>query len=251
MKRVLIITLLASVSALAQVQVILPAYSAASTTPLVQLMQQAALEPVVPAIPALQPDHQRPLPVLPQSTTPDPLINLAAASSFKAAPGLNFLGNGRTFPGFTITGEPPDTNGAVGTTQYVQWVNSAFSIFNKSNGSLIAGPTNGNVLFSALPSTSICRTTNSGDIIANFDKINSRWVLTQFAITATTNGKYGQCIAVSTTADATGTYNVYEYDFPDFDDYPKLAVWSDALLHQLQHVLPQHWQLSEREGLRL
>ena len=35
---------------------------------------------------------------------------------------------------------PPDTNGAVGATQYVQWVNTDFAIFNKSNGALIAGP---------------------------------------------------------------------------------------------------------------
>ena len=117
---------------------------------------------------------------------------------------------------------------AVGTTQYVQWVNESYTVFNKITGTAIIGPIKGNLLFSALPATSICRTTNSGDITANFDKLNSRWVLTQFAITASLNDQSGQCIAVSTTADATGTYNVYEYDFPDFDDYPKIGIWSDA-----------------------
>jgi hypothetical protein len=226
MKRVLIVTALVCAPVFAQ-EVILPTYSA--TTPsLATLAAQAALEPTLPTVPRLQPEHTRTLPTLAPSTTPDPLTQIGTGSTFKPLAGLNFMGNGHTFPGFTIVGEPPDTNGAVGTTQYVQWVNSSYTVFNKITGTAILGPINGNVLFNALPAASICRTTNSGDIIANFDKINSRWVLTQFAITAETNGQYGQCIAVSTTADATGTYNVYQYNFPDFDDYPKIGIWSDA-----------------------
>jgi len=33
---------------------------------------------------------------------------------------------------------------------------------------------------------------------------------------------------VSTTADATGTYNRYSFQFSNFPDYPKLSVWPDA-----------------------
>jgi hypothetical protein len=39
---------------------------------------------------------------------------------------------------------------------------------------------------------------------------------------------YLQCIAVSTTSDATGTYNRYSFQYTDFDDYPKMSVWPDA-----------------------
>jgi hypothetical protein len=233
MQKLWMISLAAAASAFAQ-QVILPV-SFGTTPPLAELMQQAAESPTVPDIPRLQPDHSVPLPTLPPTTGPDSLIpggNPAITSTFKASPILNYLGNGIGFPGFTMTGEPPDTNGAVGTTQYVQWVNSAFSIFSKAAGTLIAGPTNGNVLFSSLTG-SICSNTNRGDIIANFDKLNSRWILTQFAFTTgsggtTLNQTYGQCIAVSTTDDAAGTYHVYQYNFPDFPDYPKLGVWPDA-----------------------
>src|SRR5580765_2760716 len=56
----------------------------------------------------------------------------------------SFEGLGQGQYGFTVTGAPPDTNGAVGATQYVQWVNTSFAIFNKSTGALIAGPTAGN-----------------------------------------------------------------------------------------------------------
>jgi hypothetical protein len=38
-----------------------------------------------------------------------------------------------------------------------------------------------------------------------------------------------QCVAVSTTSDATGAYNRYQFDFGiDFPDYPKFGVWPDA-----------------------
>src|SRR5258708_18239788 len=54
-----------------------------------------------------------------------------------------------------------------------------------------------------------------------------RWILTQFSILTL---PYTECIAVSTTSDATGAYNRYAFSFGniDFPDYPKLGVWPDA-----------------------
>ena len=38
-----------------------------------------------------------------------------------------------------------------------------------------------------------------------------------------------ECVAVSTTSDATGTYNRYGFHLgSNFFDYPKLGVWPDA-----------------------
>ncbi len=163
-----------------------------------------------------------------------------SAPKIGAPLGLNFLGLGKGFPGFVMTGEPPDTEGAVGATQYVQWVNSMYAVFNKANGAKLAGPFNGNLLFSALPATSICRTTNSGDPIAQYDKFANRWVMTQFAI-KTNSGPYAQCIAVSKTNSAIGAWNVYQYNFPDFPDYPKLGVWPDGYYityNMFSHIPP-------------
>ena len=36
---------------------------------------------------------------------------------------MSFEGLGDGQYGFSVTGAPPDTNGTVGATQYVQWVN--------------------------------------------------------------------------------------------------------------------------------
>ena len=54
---------------------------------------------------------------------------------------------------------PPDTSGAVGTTQYVQMVNSAFSVYRKSDGVRLAGPKTLNSLYGSGP----CRNRNDGE----------------------------------------------------------------------------------------
>jgi hypothetical protein len=113
----------------------------------------------------------------------------------------------------------------VGATQYVQWVNAEFAVFDKATGALVAGPTEGNALWHGFGGG--CETNNDGDPIVQYDKIADRWVLTQFSISTL---PYTQCVAVSTTSDATGTYNRYAFSFGDSDysDYPKLGVWPDA-----------------------
>ncbi len=139
------------------------------------------------------------------------------------ATGLGFDGLGNASLGFTVNSAPPDTNGAAGLTQYVQWVNSSFAVFNKSTGALISGPTPGNTLWSGFGGG--CQTNNDGDPIVLYDKQANRWVFAQFSVSTT---PFLQCVAVSTTSDATGTYNRYSFQYSNFDDYPKMGVWSDA-----------------------
>ena len=135
----------------------------------------------------------------------------------------SFEGMGSGMQGFTVDYAPPDTNGAAGATQYVQWVNAQFAIFNKANGSLLAGPTSGNVVWSGFGGG--CESNNDGDPVVLYDKLANRWVMSQFSVSTT---PYLQCIAVSTTPDATGTWYRYSFEYTYFDDYPKMGVWSDA-----------------------
>ena len=132
------------------------------------------------------------------------------------------MGNGDY--GFAPNAAPPDTNGAVGATQYVQWVNESFAVFDKSTGAIVYGPAGGNTLWSTFGGG--CETNNDGDPIAQYDKAGGHWVMTQFSVSTT---PYLQCVAVSTTSDATGTWNRYSFSFTNqFPDYPKLGVWPDA-----------------------
>ncbi len=137
--------------------------------------------------------------------------------------GLQFAGVGNGDYGFAPNAAPPDTNGAVGATQYVQWVNESFAVFNKSTGALVYGPAAGNTLWSGFGGG--CQSNNDGDPIAQYDKAANRWVLSQFSVSTT---PYLQCVAVSTTSDATGSYNRYAFQEPNFNDYPKMGVWSDG-----------------------
>src|SRR5262249_14572715 len=131
-------------------------------------------------------------------------------------------GIGQGVFGFSVTSAPPDTNGAVGATQFVQWVNTSFAVFNKSTGALVFGPAAGNTLWTGFGGA--CETSNDGDPIAQYDKAAGRWVLTQPVFTS----PFMVCVAVSTTSDATGTYNRYAFPMSNFPDYPKLGVWPDG-----------------------
>lgn len=122
---------------------------------------------------------------------------------------------------------PPDTNGAAGLKQYVQWANADFGVFDKVTGIIAAGfPKPGNALFSGFGG--LCETTNNGDGVVKYDQLADRWVITQFAFSDPTNGPFFQCIAVSTSPDATGTYSRYAFQFDSFNDYGKFGLWPDA-----------------------
>ncbi len=54
------------------------------------------------------------------------------------ATSLNF--DGVPFPGVGCNCAPPDTNGEVGATQYVQIVNEGYQVFNKTTGASQLGP---------------------------------------------------------------------------------------------------------------
>jgi hypothetical protein len=173
----------------------------------------------------LQDPRNRVQPGLPSRTASIARDPLAAVPNVQAPIGLSVRGIGLdngNLPQFN----PPDTVGAIGATQFVQAVNVEYAVFNKTTGAMIAGPVNINSLFQGLPATDICRTTNSGDPIVNYDRFANRWIISQFALDFNTPS-FSQCFAVSTTSDATGAFNVYSYNFgnDDFVDYPKVGVW--------------------------
>jgi hypothetical protein len=152
-----------------------------------------------------------------------------------ATTGLNFEGVGQvggpldcpSVVGFGVV--PPDTNAAVGDTEVVQWVNTCYAVFEKSSGALIAGPFAGNAFWNGFGGP--CETSNDGDIIIQWDKSNHRWLASQNVFSA----PYMTCIAVSQTADATGSYYRYAFPQPGFPDYPKWGLTSSAY-YQTQNI---------------
>ena len=91
-------------------------------------------------------------------------------------------------------------------------------------GTLLYGPAAGNTLWSGFGNP--CQNQNGGDPIVLYDQFADRWLMAQF----TTSKPYGECVAVSTTGDPTGTWNRYFFQFSTrvFYDYPKIGIWRDG-----------------------
>jgi hypothetical protein len=160
------------------------------------------------------------------STFAGPLTNVSPGVNFEgqsAADTLNLLG---------VAFVPPDTNGAVGSKQFVQMVNVTISVYSKSGG-LQLGPVLIHTLWKGFGG--LCEFgggapdfTDGGDPVVLYDHLANRWLVSQLQYDSTFTHN-AECVAVSTSSDATGSYNRYEFDFsPLFPDYPKFAVWPDA-----------------------
>jgi len=137
----------------------------------------------------------------------------------------------------------PDTNGAAGATQYMQWVNSEFAVYLKATGKLVLTG-KGNKFWSGL--TGPCENTTPNDGVILYDKLASRWVVSHYA----GFGPYVQCVAVSTTTDATGSYNQYAFTLPTsyFTDYGKIGSWPDAYYLSI-NLLNQNDNFDSEGGL--
>jgi subtilisin-like proprotein convertase family protein len=154
----------------------------------------------------------------------DPVVQSALGTALIPTPITTFEGMGTGLAGFTVNSAPPDTDGDIGPNHYVQVVNSGITIFNRSGAKLL-GPMNTNTLWNGF--SGACATTNDGDATVRYDRIANRWVVAQFSVNGG-SGPFYQCIAVSTTADPTGTWNRYQFSYSGFDDYPKMGLWPDA-----------------------
>jgi len=152
----------------------------------------------------------------------DPVVQSTMPKPQMPNPILNF--NGIPFPGVNCNCAPPDTNGEVGLDQYVQIVNQGFQVFDKTTGASVFGPVNIGTLWAGFGNP--CEFNGAGDPVVLYDQLANRWVITQFAATTTITD---ECIAVSTSPDATGSYARYGFHLgSDFFDYPKFGVWPDA-----------------------
>ena len=155
----------------------------------------------------------------------DPVVQRSPAKPNMPGLGLNF--DGIPFPGVVCNCAPPDTNGEVGATQYVQIVNQGFQVFNKTTGASVFGPVDIATLWGGFGGA--CENFAFGDPVVLYDQMADRWVITQFASPTGDIPITDECIAVSQTGDAGAAYYRYGYHLgPNFYDYPHFGVWPDA-----------------------
>ena len=165
---------------------------------------------------------RRPMPPhIGASNTPDAVLQKIAGPQVGTTNLLNFDGvNDRDAVA------PPDTNASVGATQVVETVNLSYQVFDKNSGSSLFGPAEISSIFTGFGG--LCTTGSLSDPVVLYDKAAARWVIGIVAFNSSFSSN-SECIAVSTTSDATGTYNRYEFSFGvNLNDYTKLGVWPDA-----------------------
>ncbi len=185
----------------------------------------------IPAAPpkaqaAFRKEHRvKRLPPLPtkMAAFADTVVQTKAPTKLLIGPMLEIEGIGEGLPGYQVMSFPADTTGAVGSTQYVQWVNTTVIVFDKGSQQIVFGPRDGSALWKGFGGN--CENFNDGDPIVLFDRMANRWVLSQFAVSG---NPFSQCVAISTTADATGAYHRYEFQYQEFNDYGKFGIWPDA-----------------------
>jgi hypothetical protein len=218
--------------------------------PLLEMARAAAKAPPSTA----EEDNERSSePMLPtsriiRSNVPDPVVqsvipsadSLASESVSLAAPtaGFNFAGVG-ALGGFPSDFNPSDSNGSVGNNQFVETANALYQVWSLNRATQVAtpllpSPPTINTLWSGFGGP--CETQNSGDPIVLFDKTAKRWLISVLSVIRA-NGFYYECVAVSTGADATGTYARYAFAVPDglFGDYPHYGVWPPAAYYMMAH----------------
>jgi hypothetical protein len=132
-------------------------------------------------------------------------------------------------------GHPPDTNGDVGPTYFIQTINTSIGIYDKSTGTRVAAFTF-NTFMSQGNFGNLCDTDNFGDPVVLYDSFEDRWVITDFAFKLSGGNVVNppgsfQCFAVSKTGNpVSGGWNFYSINTAGgLGDYPKFGIWPDGI----------------------
>jgi hypothetical protein len=190
----------------------------------------------LPRVAAWQPGDPTREGPLRRSTHPDNLRRVPPANPPARDPVVDRLGAGRqvvrvftppelNFDAQGYTGVvPPDTVGDAGADHYIQAINafdgSAVTIYRKTTGAVEAGP----FLMSSLWTAGGACASGGGDPIVLYDHLASRWLLAEFAAV----GNH-LCVSLSRGGDPiAGGWLNYDFEVPEFPDYPKYGVWPDG-----------------------
>ncbi len=167
------------------------------------------------------------------------LMQVAAATAQVIVQiGQNFAGsdNSQTY----IT--PADGNGAIGPKSFVEFINGAFAVYNKTNGVRMlritdtkfwsnGGPGGNGDGLNFAPSDAV------SDPRVIYDPASQRWFASQVdydgSVSDPTYESDYYLLAVSDTADPAGAWHVFAFladpDTGNFADFPTLGVDADAV----------------------
>jgi hypothetical protein len=131
-----------------------------------------------------------------------------------------------------------DPNGAIGTKQYMEWINAYYQAFDKVTFAPVwSAPKSGTSPFTTNGLTQ-CNNFGGGDVIILFDRLASRWVIGAHSA----GPNYYYCIAISNTDNLASTslkWFTYAFSLNSilgtnskgvtyFPDWVKIGTWPDA-----------------------
>lgn len=158
-------------------------------------------------------------------------IQLSQPPTAMPAPATTFegLAIGDTVAGYV----PPDPNGDVGPTYYIQAVNTTIGIYNKNTGARLV-VTQLDTMFASVGGCSTAVSNYSTDPGALYDPLSGRWFISIVAAndSVSAGGPTYACIAVSKTSDpVSGGWYLYaiQVDAMNFFDNPQLGIWPDGI----------------------
>ena len=141
-----------------------------------------------------------------------------------------------------------NTSGDIGISQYVWALNGTYGIFSRVGSSSLASVSSANFWsgLSGPDAAGLCSTNPQGESSVAYDQLADRWVIAEAAYAggASPVAPFVECVAVSTSADATGTWNRYVFQVSStlFPNLPTLGVWSDGYyLSFNQHTASGTW----------
>ncbi len=111
---------------------------------------------------------------------------------------------------------PNDPSGDIGKDYYVLAINvTEIAVYDKAGAQITTFAAN--TLWQEIGFSS------AGDPIVLYDQIADRWLITEFP-----SGNQ-LLVAISENSDPLGSYDVYNFQTPNFPDYPKYAIWDDVI----------------------
>jgi hypothetical protein len=166
--------------------------------------------------------------------------NSTQAAPVQSTPSGPAPAPGNSFEGLDFAnwgaGHPPDPNGDVGPTYYIQTINTSVGVYRKSDSVRVVAFTF-NTLMSQGNFGNLCDTNNFGDPVVLYDTFEDRWIITDLAFqldgwnnVVNPPGAF-ECFAVSKTGDpVSGGWNFFSINVSGgLGDYPKLGIWPDGL----------------------
>lgn len=140
---------------------------------------------------------------------------------------------------------------AIGISQFLVALNGTYNVYSRANLVTLLGSTSNTSFWSNIggsDAAGLCATDPQGQPSVAYDWQADRFVVTEAAYALDSSNQpvapYVQCVAVSTTGDATGVWNRYVFQISTtvYPDHPSLGVWADGYyLSFNQHTSTGTW----------